>query len=87
MTSVGDILSDMMRLNFVENAFNDPDNSSDEPVPLFVVLRTRKKNNKQNGKKAHPEDTVLGDLIGGGESLVNSVESSNARSILHRTTW
>ena len=40
-----DHFGDVTRPNFAENMFNDLDNS-DEPVSLFVELRTRKKNNK-----------------------------------------
>ena len=49
----GDV-SDVTGPNFAENTFNDPDNSADKPISLFVVLRTKKNN---RGKKAHPEYT------------------------------
>jgi len=49
----GDV-SDVTGPNFAKNTFNDPDNSSEEPVPLFIVLRTSKRNNI---RKTHPEDT------------------------------
>ena len=56
-----DHFGDVTRPNFAENMFNDLDNS-DEPVSLFVELRTRKKNNKleqleKGGGKAYSENT------------------------------
>ena len=66
----GDV-SDVTGPNFAENTFNDPDNSSDEPVPLFVVLRARKKNNKQKEKKlTQKTPTVLGEQKGGRSGLI-----------------
>ena len=37
----GDV-SNMTGANFTENAFKYPDNTSDEPVPLFDVFSTKK---------------------------------------------
>ena len=55
---VGDHASDVTRPKVAENTFNDSNNSPEEPVPLFVVLRTRKKDNKQKGKKISHTDRV-----------------------------
>ena len=56
----GDV-SDMTGPNFAKDTFNDPDNSSYEPVSLLVVYsgreKTEKKKKQTEKKKTHPEDT------------------------------
>ena len=66
----GDV-GDVTRTNFAKNTFNDPNNSSDEPVSLIVVLSTRKKNNKRGIKKlTQKTPTVLDEQKGGRSGLI-----------------
>lgn len=64
----GDV-SDVTRSNFAENTFNDPDNSTNEPVALLVVIRT---NDKQKRKKklTQKTPTVLDEQKGGRSGLI-----------------
>ena len=50
----GDV-SDVTGPNFTKNTFNDPDNASNEPVPLFRCIQDEER--IKILKKTHPEDT------------------------------
>jgi hypothetical protein len=43
---LGDV-SDVTGANFTENTFEDPDETSDKPIPLLIVLSTRKKRKEE----------------------------------------
>ena len=67
----GDV-SDMTGTNFAENTFRDPDETSEKPVPLFVVFSAGKNDFQKRVEKKLTQKTplVLNEQKGGRSGLI-----------------
>ena len=64
----GDV-SDVTGPNFTKNTFNDPDNASNEPVPLFRCIQDEERI-KTKKKLTQKTPTVLNEQKGGRSGLI-----------------